>query len=412
MNTLFDLTDTQALVQASLSRWLADHAGFERRAGLLATPEAITPLWRALSRDLGLLGAALPEAVGGQGGGLADQGLILQALGHALLPEPYLACAVLAGGLLQQLPGELPQQLLAGLVDGAVRPVLATLEPAARHDLAQVHSRLQPADPADPANPANAANAANPANPANPASGAARASPAATLLSGHKALVRAAPYATHWLVSARDSAGLLRLAVVSPGAAGITRRDLRLADGGWAAELAFDHTPVQAVLGEAGCDLLPLIEQASDAAQLASGAEAIGVMQRLLHDTLDYVRQRKQFGVAIAGFQVIQHRLADMHLALLQANALVGATLLRLDGRDGSAALPTAQRQAAVASAQVAVARACRTVGQGAVQLHGGMGMTDELLIGHGFKRLTLIEGAGGGIDAQLRRVAAEALAG
>ncbi len=387
MHALFELDDTQALVQASLTRWLADNAGFDRRAGLLSTPEAITPLWRGLSQDLGLLGAALPESVGGQGGGLADHALILQALGHALLPEPYTACAVLGAGLLQCLPGDLPRQLLAGLVDGAVRPVLATLEPGARHDLAQVHSTLHAADPATAAD---------------------GGLPIGATLSGRKALVRAAPYATHWLVSARDAAGVLRLAVVSPGAAGITRRDLRLADGGWAAELAFEHTPVQAVLGEPGCDLLPLIEQTSDDAQLASGAEAIGVMQRLLHDTLDYVRQRKQFGVAIASFQVIQHRLADMHMALLQANALVGATLLRLDGR----ALPAAERRAAVASAQVAVARACRTVGQGAVQLHGGMGMTDELVIGHGFKRLTLIEGAGGGIDAQLRRVAAEADAG
>ncbi len=387
MHALFELDDTQALVQASLTRWLADNAGFDRRAGLLSTPEAITPLWRGLSRDLGLLGAALPESVGGQGGGLADHALILQALGHALLPEPYTACAVLGAGLLQCLPGDLPRQLLAGLVDGAVRPVLATLEPGARHDLAQVHSTLHAADPATAAD---------------------GGLPIGATLSGRKALVRAAPYATHWLVSARDAAGVLRLAVVSPGAAGITRRDLRLADGGWAAELAFEHTPVQAVLGEPGCDLLPLIEQTSDDAQLASGAEAIGVMQRLLHDTLDYVRQRKQFGVAIASFQVIQHRLADMHMALLQANALVGATLLRLDGP----ALPAAERRAAVASAQVAVARACRTVGQAAVQLHGGMGMTDELVIGHGFKRLTLIEGAGGGIDAQLRRVAAEADAG
>ena len=387
MHAMFDLTDTQALVQASLTRWLAKHAGFVRRAGLLATPEAITPLWLGVSKDLGLLGAALPEAVGGQGGGLADHGLILQALGHALLPEPYTACAVLGGGLLQRLPGALPCQLLAGLVEGAVRPVLATLEPGARHDLAQVRSSLHFADPATPADSGR---------------------PAAATLSGRKALVRAAPYATHWLVSARDNAGVLRLALVSPGAAGITRRDLRLADGGWAAELAFDHTPVQAVLGDPGCDLLPLIEQISDAAQLATGAEAVGVMRRLLHDTLDYVRQRQQFGVAIASFQVIQHRLADMHLALLQANALVGATLLRLDGP----ALPATQRRVAVASAQVAVARACRAVGQGAVQLHGGMGMTDELVIGHGFKRLTLIEGTGGGIDAQLRRVAAEAEAG
>ena len=387
MQAMFELTDTQALVQASLTRWLTDKAGFEHRAGLLSTPESITPLWRGLSQDLGLLGAALPEAVGGQGGGLADHALILQALGHALLPEPYTACGVLGAGLLQRLPGELPRHLLAGLMDGAVRPVLATLEPGARHDLAQVHSTLHAAGPAAAADDAN---------------------PAAATLSGRKALVRAAPYATHWLVSARDSAGQLRLALISPDAAGITRRDLRLADGGWAAELAFDHTPVQAVLGERGCDLLPLIEQVSDDAQLASGAEAIGVMQRLLQGTLDYVRQRKQFGVAIANFQVIQHRLADMHMALLQANALVGATLVLLDGRDGSA-LPTAQRRAAVASAQVAVARACRAVGQGAVQLHGGMGMTDELVIGHGFKRLTLIEAAGGGIDAQLRRVAAEA---
>ncbi len=387
MQAMFDLTDTQALVQASLTRWLADNASFERRAGLLSRPEAITPLWRGLSQDLGLLGAALPAAVGGQGGGLADHAVILHALGHALLPEPYTACAVLGAGLLQRLPGELPRQLLAGLVDGTVRPVLATLEPGARHDLAQVHSSVHWADPSTPADGAH---------------------PATATLRGRKAVVRAAPYASHWLVSARDSAGVLRLAVVSPGAAGITRRDLRLADGGWAAELAFENTPVQAVLGEPGCDLLPLIEQTSDDAHLASGAEAIGVMQRLLQGTLDYVRQRKQFGVAIAGFQVIQHRLVDMHLALLQANALVGATLLRLDGP----ALPAAQRRVAVASAQVAVARACRTVGQGAVQLHGGMGMTDELVIGHGFKRLTLIEGAGGGIDAQLRRVAAEAEAG
>jgi acyl-CoA dehydrogenase len=396
---LFETNDSQALLQASLSRWLADNAGFAHRAGLLATPEAVAPLWRGLSQDLGLLGAALPEAVGGQGGGLADHGLILQALGHALLPEPYLACAVLGAGVLKCLPGDVPRQLLVGLVDGAVRPVLATLEPGARHDLAQVHSRLHAAD-------STAGNGA--------VSSIAGGRPAAVTLSGRKALVRAAPYATHWLVSARDAAGLLRLAVVSPGASGITRRDLRLADGGWAAELAFDHTPVQALLGEAGCDLLPLIEQASGAMQLASGAEAIGVMQRLLQDTLDYVRQRKQFGVAIASFQVIQHRLADMHMALLQANALVGATLLRLDAQDGQdrlggPALPAAQRQLAMASAQVAVARACRAVGQGAVQLHGGMGMTDELVIGHGFKRLTLIEGAGGGIDAQLRRVAAQA---
>lgn len=374
MPPMFQATDTQTQLQDSLTRWLADHAPFERRAALLATPEAIAPLWRGLGQELGLLGAALPEDAGGLGGGLADHLVILQALGHALLPEPYTACAVIGAGLLLRLPGDHPQQLLAGLVDGAVRPVLAALESGARHDLAQVHSRLT--GPAD-----------------------------APRLSGRKAVVRAAPHATHWLVSARDAAGMLRLALVLPDAAGVSRRDLRLADGSWAAELGFDNVPVTALFGDVGADALPLLEQVTDEAQLATGAEAIGVMQRLLRDTLDYVRQRKQFGVPLASFQVLQHRLADMHMALLQANALVGATLAAMDG-------PAAQRRRAVASAQVAVARAARTVGQGAVQLHGGMGMTDELVVGHGFKRLTLVEQLMGGIDVHLRQVARHGVLG
>ena len=371
MQAIFALSDTQTQLQDSLGRWLADTVPFSRRAALLATPDAVLPLWQGLAQSLGVLGAALPEVSGGAGGGLADHLPIQQALGQALVPEPYCAFAVLGAGLLQRLPGELPRQLLAGFIAGAVRPVLATLEPGARFDLSQVHSRVVASSP----------------------------TPGASVLTGRKTMVRAAPQATHWLVSARDANGLLRLAVVQPGAAGISQRHIPLADGAWAAELAFDNTPVDALWGAPGQDLLPLIEQVQDDATLACGAEAIGVMQRLLRDTLDHVRQRQQFGVAIASFQVIRHRLADMQMALLQANALVGATLSLMDG-------PAIQRQLAVATAQVAVARACRSVGQGAVQLHGGMGMTDEMAVGHAFKRLTLIEAIGGGVDAQLRRVA------
>jgi len=365
MDPIFPLDDTQALLQSSLQRWLHDNAPFERRAALLATPTAFQPLWAGLAQQLGLLGAALPEAVGGQGGSLADHLVVLQALGQALLPEPYSACLVTGAGLLQGLPGAGPARLLAGVADGAVRPVLAALEPGGRHDLAQVASCLH-------------------------ADGS---------LSGRKALVRAAPQATHWLVSARDGAGTLRLAQVRPDAAGITRRDLPLADGSWASEIAFDRTPAEALLGEPGTDLLPLLQQVADAALLATGAEAVGVMQRLLHDTLGYVRQRKQFGVAIASFQATQHRLADMHTALLQARALVAATLAAMDE-------PAAERGRAVAACQVAVARAARTVGQGAVQLHGGMGVTEELAVGHAFKRLTLIEHHQGGLAVHLQRVA------
>jgi acyl-CoA dehydrogenase len=363
MDPIFPLDDTQALLQSSLQRWLQDNAPFERRAALLATPAAFQPLWAGLAQQLGLLGAALPEAVGGQGGSLADHLVILQALGQALLPEPYSACLVTGAGVLQGLPGASTQQLLAGVADGAVRPVLAALEPGARHDLAQVASSLH----------------------------------ADGTLSGRKSLVRAAPQATHWLVSARDAGGMLRLVLVRPGSAGVSQRDVRLADGSWAAELAFDRSPSQA-LPDVG-DVLPLLQQVADTALLATGAEAVGVMQRLLHDTLDYVRQRKQFGVAIASFQVTQHRLADMHMALLQASALVAATLAAMHGH-------AADRARAVASCQVAVARAARSVGQGAVQLHGGMGMTEELAVGHAFKRLTLIEHHQGGLAVHLQRVA------
>ena len=370
--------ETQAAMQHSLRRWLAEQAPFERRAGLLASPAAIEPLWRGLHADLGLLGAGQPEAAGGLGGGLADQALILQTLGEALLPEPYAAVAVLAGGLLRRLPGDAAAGLLAALVDGTARPVLAALEPGGRHHLGAVASRLGGA-------------------------------PDAPRLNGRKTLVRAAPQATHWLVSARDAQSRLRIALVRPDAPGVQRRDLPLADGSWASELAFDSTPVAALLDEANADALPLLAQASDDALLASGAEAVGVMQRLMRDTIDHLRQRQQFGVPLASFQVLQHRLADMHMALIQASALVGATLLRLPDLDHHRDHDAAQRQHAVASAQVAVARACRSVGQGAVQLHGGMGVTDELAVGHAFKRLTLIESLGGGIDGQLRRVAAAA---
>jgi alkylation response protein AidB-like acyl-CoA dehydrogenase len=216
------------------------------------------------------------------------------------------------------------------------------------------------------------------------------------LISGRKALVRGATGATHWLVSARDEAGQLRICLIDPAASGVQRRDVRLIDGAWAAELAFDQTPVQALIGQG--DALAALSQAWDAATLAAGAEAVGVMQSMMRDTLNYTSQRKQFGQPLAAFQALQHRMADMYMALVQAAAAVGAC--------ANVLVDSPERRAErVSSTHVTVLRAARLVGQGAVQLHGGMGMTDELAIGHGFKRLTVLEQQFGGVTLHLRRV-------
>jgi acyl-CoA dehydrogenase len=360
--------ETQAMLLASLQGWLQDQVPFENRARLLTTPEAIAPLWQGLNA-LGLLGAALPERLGGMGGALAEQMLIAQALGGALVPEPYSATAVMGAALLQALGDPVADPvvdgLLQGLAEGRVRLAVAALEPDGRTDLAQVQTRLHGAD-------------------------------GAPCITGRKAVVRGAPWATHWLVSARDDAGQLRMGLVDPSTSGIQRRNLRLIDGTWSAELAFDSTPVQVLIGQG--DAMLALQKAWDTATLVAGAEAVGVMQSLMQGTLTYMNQRKQFGQPLAAFQALQHRLADMYLALVQAAAAVGACADVLkDSAEG--------RAERVSSAHVTVLRAARLVGQGAVQLHGGMGMTDELAVGHGFKRLTVIEQQFGGVTQHLRRV-------
>jgi alkylation response protein AidB-like acyl-CoA dehydrogenase len=257
--------------------------------------------------------------------------------------------------------------LLQGLADGQVRLAVAALEPAGRTDLSRVQTRLHNSN-------------------------------GQWHINDRKALVRGAPGATHWLVSARDEADQLRICLIDPSATGVQQRDVRLIDGAWAAELTFDQTPVQGLIGQG--DALAALSQAWDVATLAAGAEAVGVMQALMRDTLNYTSQRKQFGQPLAAFQALQHRMADMYMALVQAAAAVGACADVLGDNPE-------RRAERVSSAHVTVLRASRLVGQGAVQLHGGMGMTDELAVGHGFKRLTVLEQQFGGVAQHLRRVAA-----
>lgn len=372
MTTLTDQDDTLAMLRDSLARYLDDQHGFEQRLhALAAADDAPPPFWQGLASDLGLLGAALPESQGGLGLGLAAHLALLPTLGGALAAEPYLSTLVIGAGLLQRHPGAQADALLARVVAGQAVLAFAHDEPHSRHARDDVRTTL-----------------------VREADGRLR-------LDGRKAVVQAAPWASHVIVTARSDKGL-SLLVVPKDTPGVQLRAYRTRDGGRAADIAFDAVRLNAdaLLGEEGA-ALPQIEQALDEATLAVCAESIGILRRLMRDTLDYVRQRKQFGVPISSFQVLQHRLADMHMALEQADALTASV-----GEALATGGDAASRARAVSSAKVAVAKACRAVGQGAVQLHGGMGMTEELAVGHYVRRATLIEGQFGPPAWHLRRVA------
>ena len=364
-----DAADTRAMLRDSLARYLADHYDFDKRRRLLDAASAEAPLWRSLGGELGILGATLPEAAGGMGGSMLDALTVMETLGGALAAEPYLSTVVIGAGLLARAGGERALPLLSAIAAGEAVIAFAHDEPHSRFDTTDLRSTVARRD-------------------------------GGWVLDGRKAVVQCGPWATHLLVSARSSgASSTNLLLVDPRAPGIVRRDYRTLDGGWASELRFDQVvlPARAVLGDEGA-AQPLLERALDEATLALCAEAVGVLRRLMTDTTEYIRQRKQFGVPISSFQVLQHRLVDMHIALEQARALTWAAASKLDGSP-------LQRAAAVSSAKVMTGRACRTVGQGAVQLHGGMGMTDELAIGHYFKRAAQIELTFGSTDQHLRRV-------
>ena len=353
-----DLDDTEQALVESLRRWLADHVdtATQARADLPPAP----PVWRALADDLGLLGAGLPEAAGGLGGGLRTQLLVLQTLGEALAAEPYRSAALVGGAALQA--GASP--LLQGLVQGDVLPAWAHTEPGARGLDDPLSTTLQPQG-------------------------------AGWRLHGRKSAVVAAAQATHFIVTATLQ-GQPVVLCVEAAAPGITRRDVRTLDGGSAQELQFDDTPLPADARLGGADLLQRLQ---DLAVLGLCAESLGVTQRLLDDTREHLRTRTQFGVPLASQQVLQHRLADMHIARLQAQALTWAVVAGVD------AATVDERALAVSSAKVAAGRACRVVGQGAVQLHGAMGVTEEAAVGRWFRRATQIEALCGSSAQHLRRI-------
>ncbi|MCH8183072.1 MAG: acyl-CoA dehydrogenase family protein [Proteobacteria bacterium] len=367
-------TNEQNLIRDSVQRFARDSYPFDARRRLGETSEGFSRgTWKTFA-ELGWLGVALPEAYGGSGGSAVDVMILMEAFGRALVVEPYFTAAVL-GGTALLLGGSEAQKrsLLPRLAAGELLPTLAFAEPQSRFDLGDVQTT-------------------------------ARQDGAGFVIDGAKSVVFHAVSADIVIVPARTSGERrdehgISLFLVEGDAAGLTRRDYPTVDGHRASELKFENVRVggDALLGARDA-ALPLIETVVDHGTSAVCAEAVGIMAALYEATLEHLKTREQFGQPIGRFQVLQHRMVDIFAMCEQARSMALMAALTVGGPD-----PTARRKA-VSAAKNYIGRAGRFVSQQAVQLHGAMGMTDELIIGHYFKRLTMIDTLFGNADHHLER--------
>jgi len=374
----FDYSDEQQQLADSVRKLLANQYGFEQRKAILQSPSGLSEAVWARFAEMGLTALTLPEADGGFGGGAVDLMAAMEACGEALVVEPLLDNVALAGRLVARA-GSAAQRaaLLPGLIDGSMRLAFASFEPGRRYQ--QVPENTQ-----------------------------ARKAGAGWVLDGAKCVVIGAPSADKLIVSARtalrsgDAQGV-SLFVVDPKAAGVTLNPHRTVDGQRAADVRLAGVKLgpQALIGAMG-EALPLIDEAVDFATALLCADAVGAMQYACDATLEYLKTRKQFGVPIASFQALQHRMVEMVIWLEQARSMAILAASKVD-----TATDVAQRQRAVSAAKVKIADAARQVSQESVQLHGGMGMTEELKISHTFRRLTMIAQRFGDADHHLERYAA-----
>lgn len=377
----FSLSEEQIAIQDSLKRYLAKDYSFEQRRAFSKSERGISDKAWATYAELGLLALPFSEDNGGLGGNAIDTMLIAQTLGASLALEPFIPSVVMVGSLLAEIGS--PQQkekLLGGIVQGEVLATLAHQERGARDSLTHVATT-------------------------------AKKDGASWVLSGVKSLVLGAPSANTLVVSARtagqpfDAQGI-SLFIVDAKAAGVSMRSYMTQDSQRAGEVTLKDVKLGAdsLVGQAG-NALPALEQSIDRGIAALCAEAVGVMSALNAATLEYLKTRKQFGVPIGKFQALQHRMADMAIAEEQSRSMALLAAVRADSSDA------AERRKAVSAAKAYIGRASRALGQDAIQLHGGMGVTDELIVSHYFKRLTVINALFGDVDHHLARFGESLLA-
>lgn len=367
----FNFTEEQSMLRDTIASFLQDKYDFETRRKIVSSDSGWrADYWKAFAEELGILGAPFSEDLGGLGGGAVDNMIVMEEFGKALVIEPYLGTVVIGGGFLKHSGHANAASVIEGIIGGTTTIAFAYGEPQARYTWRDLKTT-------------------------------AKKDGSGWVLNGHKAVVIGAPFATHLIVTARTGgaqrdAGGVGVFLVDKSLPGIVTRDYPTVDGNRASEVYFENVsiPSDALIAEDG---LALVDKVIDEATAAVGAEAVGVLRKLHEGTLDYAKQRKQFGTAIANFQVLQHRMVDMFIEVEQSVSMTYMATIKLEeGAD--------ERAKAVSAMKVRIGRACKFVGQNAIQIHGGMGMTDELAIGHYFKRATMIEGLFGSVDHHLKR--------
>jgi pimeloyl-CoA dehydrogenase small subunit len=371
----FDLSEEQRLLKDSVDGLLNNSYDFESRKKYGKEKGGWSrSVWAKLAEQ-GLLGLPFSEDDGGFGAGAVETMIVMEALGKALLLEPYLATVVLGGGFLRR-GGSAEQKAahIPGIIDGSKTFAFAQLEKNSRYDL-------------------------------NDVAASAKKKGDGWIIDGEKFVVLNGESADTLLVTARTKGGQRDLSGIGvflvPGnAKGVSKKGYPTQDGLHAADITFTGVEVgaDAAIGDPE-GALPLIEQVVDDARIAMCAEAVGAMDESLKSTVEYLKTRTQFGVPIGSFQVLQHRAADMFVAVEQARSMSMFATMAADFDDAR------ERANAVAAAKVQIGRSAKFVGQQAIQLHGGIGMTMEARIGHYFKRLTMIETTFGDTDYHLRRV-------
>lgn len=371
----FDLSEEQRLLKESVDGLLADSYDFESRKKYAAEKGGYSKAQWNKFAEQGLLGLPFSEEDGGFGSGPVETMIVMEAMGRSLVLEPYLATVILGGGFLRHGGSSAQKQAhLPGIIDGSKTMAFAQLEKNSRYDLADVATT-------------------------------AKKKGDGWIIDGEKFVVLHGDTADMLVVNARTKGGQrdktgIGVFLVPANAKGVTVKGYPTQDSLRAADITLTNVEVgaDAAIGDPE-NALPLIERVVDDARIALCAEAVGAMEESLKTTMQYIKERKQFGVAIGTFQSLQHRGADMFVALEQARSM--SYLATMAGNIDDAK----ERAKSVAAAKVQIGRSARYVGQQSIQLHGGVGMTMEFKIGHYFKRLTMIESLFGDADFHLRRV-------